>query len=303
MTHLLVDGNNLAMRSIHAMARSGLSADGVATGPLLVFVNGLSRLVREESPARLVVCWDRGPSAMRTALYPAYKAHRQVADHEADEHKRTAFGLMKEFCALAGLHQIDRDGYEADDLIAWYCWGAPITTTTVIASSDKDFLQLLDNGSHTGKVVEQVRLSSGGAETDRWTSQRVQDEYGCNPWRLTDAMALAGDTSDGIPGVPRFGMKTAIKVLAKADWDLDAVNHPKVVELRDQVEVARRLVDLCTPPEGLHLPPLPPFEPTRPGTALWQPLLSFLQRYQLETIKARLYEDALWHDAGVKEMK
>lgn len=286
MTHLLVDGNNLAMRSIHAMARSGLSADGVLTGPLLVFVNSLSRFVREESPSRVVVCWDRGPSAMRVALYPAYKAHRQQVDPEADEHKHSAFSLMKEFLALSNICQVEREGYEADDLIAHYV--AKTKPGVVIASSDKDFLMLLCEG------VEQIRLSSGGAETDRWTMTRVWDEYGCNPWHLRLAMALAGDTSDGIPGVPRFGMKTAIKTLRKHEWDLDAIDHPAVVEHRDQVEVALRLVDLLSPIDGLSLSPLPPFEPTWPGSALWEPLLSFLVRYQLDSVKARLYEGALW---------
>lgn len=457
MSTLLVDGNNVAMRAVHAMGRSDLAADGVPTGPLMVAINSLSRHIREEAPDRAVVVWDRGPSEFRTALYPAYKANRPaVPDFAFDETKRSTFGLIREFLALCGIHQIDRPGYEADDLIAYYCsvapreeqvvilssdksetpilvspqdaervqtrtwqirsdgyvqngtsrggryvstmlhrfimglepgdprsvdhhdgnplnnrranlrvtthaqnqqnraetkdWGSssyrgvswsktrdkwiaygyldghqhhlgyfedeheagqvaldwrrenmpfadrqePSPTKVVILSSDKDFLQLLDDGSSTGRAVEQVRLSSGGADTDRWTAARVVEEYGCQPTDLALAMALAGDTSDNVPGVPRFGMKTAIKHLAKAGWDLDKIEHPAVREHWGQVQTSLALVDLRTPPPGLDLPPLPPFETTGPTSVMYEDLLAFLARYRLDSVRTRLYAGDLW---------
>jgi 5'-3' exonuclease len=273
------------------MARTSLSADGVNTGPLMVFINTLSRHVREEDPDRLVVCWDGGRSAFRVALYPEYKANRlQAPDPEFDERKRGTFALAREFLALSGIHQIDRPGFEADDLISWYVHHRPAGERAVILSSDKDFLQLLCD------EVEQVRLSSGGADTDRWTVQRVREEHGCEPEHLALAMALAGDISDGVPGVPRFGMKTALKNLAKSGWSLDAVEHPAVREHWGQVQVALRLVDLRTPPEGLALPELPMFEPTDPSSAMYEGLLSFLTRYRLESVRQRLYVGGLWKE-------
>jgi 5'-3' exonuclease len=290
LTVLLVDGNNLAMRAIHAMAKSPLSADGVRTGPVLVFINALSKHVRDEQPDRVVVCWDSGPSLFRRALYADYKANRTVPSPSIDESKRTSFALIKEFLALANVHQVERPGFEADDLVAWYVANRCAGDEIVILSSDKDFLQLL------GPEVQQVRLSSGGAPTDRWTVQRVREEFGCEPQHLVLAMALAGDKIDGVPGVPRFGMKTALKQLAQYGWSLDAIDHPAVQEHREQIEIALRLVDLRTPASGLTLTALPPFDPTRLDSALFGALVSFLVRYQMETVKGRMYAGELWKE-------
>jgi DNA polymerase-1 len=294
---LLLDANNLTMRGIHAMAKSTLSADGVPTGPLLVVINALSKHIREERPDRVVACWDAGPSRARQALFPAYKANRPQVSADFDHGKRTTFGLVKEFLALAGIHQVEREGYEADDLIAWYVgnrWQSPpkgIWGTAVVLSSDKDFLQLVGPG------VEQVRFTSGGGPTDRWDLHRVEEEYGCLPEHLPLVMALAGDVSDGIPGVPRFGTKTAVKALVKADWVLEAVDHPGVREHWDQVQTSLQLVDLRTPLPELHLPALPMFAPTAPGSALFDSLVSFLTRYQLDSVRNRFYTGDLWKDS------
>lgn len=287
VTILIADGNNICMRSIHAMERSGLSVNGVPTGPLLVFINSVSRHIREEKPDRMVVCWDSGPSAFRMALDPNYKAHRKQFSVEAEESKHSSFSLAKEFLALANIHQVERPGFEADDLIAAYI-ASRAGERSVILSSDKDFLQLIDH------QVDQVRLSSGGAETDRWTEDRVREEYGCEPRHLALAMALAGDVSDGVPGVPGFGMKTAIKVLAKSGWDLAAVEHPKVSAHRDQVDLSLQLVDLLTP--VIEMPSVPEFDPTVPGSALYEQFIQFLTRYRMDSIKAKVFTNTLWKE-------
>lgn len=292
MTLLLVDGNNLLMRSIHAMGRSGLtSSDGVPTGPLLGFINTLSKHVVEEKPDRLVVCWDGGRSEYRVALDPEYKAHRLAMEPDAEEHKRGSFALAKEFCTLAGIHHVERTGVEADDVIAYYWRRAEPGDKVVILSSDKDFLQLVREDR-----VEQVRLSSAGTPTDRWTWERVVTEMGCAPEDLASAMALAGDTSDNVPGVPRFGMKTAVKTLAAQNWSLgDLVrDHPRVAPYAERVEKNLALVDLTRQLAGLELPALPLFDPTRPGKAMFPHLVTFLRRYQMNTVLVRISESSMW---------
>lgn len=296
MTALLVDGSNLAMRAIHAMSRSGLTAGDVPTGPLVAFIGGLSRHIREEQPDKVVVCWDGGKSAARLAIDPDYKGHRNPAP-EFEEYKDSAYDLMKRFLSLANVHHVRQQGFEADDIIAYY-WRhhRPLDDKVVILSSDKDFLQLL-----VPNQVEQVRLGSHDTPTDRWTSERVTEEMGCNPIDLTDAMAVAGDTSDNIPGVPRFGMKTAIKTLAKYP-NLDTALHldDRLAPHRERVETNHRLVDLRNLPlRGLELPPLPPFDPTKPGDLLWADLLSFLTRYEMDRVKGSLYDGSLWQSARV----
>lgn len=296
MSVLLVDANNLTMRGIHAMHKSGLSVEGVATGPLLVVINALSRHVREERPTYVVMCWDSGKSAYREGLYPLYKANRGPS--ATDDVKEGTFALVKEFLALAGIHQVERPGYEADDIIASYVaryrdnvFTDPVETKVVIASSDKDFLMLLGPG------VEQIRFASGGAPTDRWTEERVREEFGCGPPNLVDVMALAGDTSDNIPGVPRFGIKTAVKTLAKYDWSLEqAIEDPKIKPHEEQVLISRALVDLTTPHRELNLPALPPFRPTTAASINYSSLESFLLTYRMESVLKRLYAASLWTD-------
>jgi DNA polymerase I len=292
MTVLLVDANNVAMRSIHAMARSGLSAHGVSTGPLLAFVNTLSKHIREEQPDRVAVCWDGGRSEHRVALDEQYKAHRLSMDPQDEENKHSVFALAKEFCSLAGLHHVERPGVEADDLIAYH-WRThrPLDEKVVILSSDKDFLQLLIEGQ-----VEQVRLSSSGTPTDRWTADRVRTEMGCDPKHLPYAMALAGDDADNVPGVPRFGMKTAVKTLAKYEFNLDTAlrNDHRLVDHVDRVRLNLSLVDLRESVMGQHLPALPLFRPTAPGDVTYPLLLSFLTQHQMKSVQSRLYEQALW---------
>jgi DNA polymerase-1 len=298
MTALLVDYINLAMVAIHAMNRPGqsiLSADGVNTGALLVFVNSLSRYVREEAPEKVAVLWDGGRSSYRLAIDPNYKAHRVEMSEADDEGKQTTFGLAKEFLSLAGFHHVERPGVEADDLIAYY-WRhhRPFADKLVILSSDKDFLQLLVDDE-----CEQVRLSSAGTATDRWTATRVREEMGCEPDALRYAMALAGDTSDNVPGVPRFGMKTAIKALKKWGGDLDSVVRydPRVVEHVERVWTNLSLVDLIgTPNSRLALPPIPTFAPTGLSSTMFPELLSFLSQYQMKSVTSRLYDGTLWKE-------
>lgn len=297
MTTLLVDSNNLLIRAVRATERVPLSADGVPTAALHVYINMLSRHVREERPDRLVVCWDGGRSAYRTGLYPAYKAGRSERPLE----ERGPFAQAKEFLTLAGLHHVERPGWEADDLIAAY-WRSlrPLDDPVVIVSGDKDLLQLLGPG------VEQVRPTRSEDPVDRWTAQRVEREMGCRPADLAKVMALTGDPGDGVPGVRGVGPKRAAKMLADHGWDLGALVYTKVAEhdwsadVGQGVLLSQRLVDLRDLPyhaHGLVLGQPPRLAPTAAGDALFPALLAFLDRYQLDQTRSRLLSRQLWGGA------
>jgi DNA polymerase-1 len=298
MKLMLVDGNNLVMRAVFAMSKSGLSHNGVETGPLLAFVNSLSRHIAEERPTNVIVCWDHGRSRFRLALDPLYKVGRRTepsaVEAELDkwrgEVKSNTFDLCREFLGLAHVQQYSLYGFEADDIIAAYCqrvWDVP-DAEAVIISSDKDFLQLLS------PKIYQIRMSTGKAEADKWDVDRVRRDVGCEPYQVPYAMALAGDAGDDVPGVKGFGMKTAIKHLNKHGWDLEAVDHPRVVEARDQVRRAFALVDLRTPRDDIDPPLVEPFKPV----GVWDPvstdLVEWLNLYAMETTKRRFLAGTLW---------
>lgn len=291
---LVFDGTNCLMRAVYASRGREMSADGVFTGGVVIFINSLTRIIRDERPDRMVVCWDGGRSRFRTELFPAYKANRREQPDDLTESKRDTKGLACEFLSLSGIHHVERPGVEADDLIAAYCRRhADSGDQVVIVSSDKDFLMLLDTN------VEQIRLSSAGTPTDRWTVDRFQDVYGCAPCHWPSVLALAGDASDNVPGVPRYGVKTAVKALRKADWLIDGIDDPRVRDAKEQVWLNYELVDLRHCP--LSPDAVPVFCPTRPGDALWRPLLDYLYTYQLQTIRQQLYSQTLWSHRAVRD--
>lgn len=281
---MLVDGNNLAMRSFHA-AQGKMSAAGENTGALQLFVNSLSMHVREERPDRLVICWDSGQSTMRLRIYPEYKAARRAKSLEygGSEPHHELFVMIKRFLLLCGIAQWSREGVEADDLIA-AGWRRHRTDQVVILSSDKDLLQLLDANT------TQIRFATTGA--DRWTRERFLAERGFRPEQLPLVMALEGDTSDGVPGMRGIGPKKALKMLVAANWDLDQAMraYPEHYAI---VKTSQALVDLSWSP--VEVEDVPEFCPrNRTQFDGWSSLLAFCEHYQLRTIRQRLVGGDLW---------
>jgi DNA polymerase-1 len=293
--HLVVDGNNILMRAFHAAQHSQMSSGDTPTGALLIFVNLISKYVRQEQPDHLLVCWDGGRSTHRTAIFDGYKAAR--LDKPWKEDPEGPFGQAKEFLSLANIHHVEQSGCEADDLVAAYV--REHRGRKVILSGDKDFLQLLDGWT------EQIR--PGGAN-ERWTANRVRTEMGCKPEDIPKVMALTGDMGDNVPGVPGFGQKTACKALTAHDWDLDALRRTtdpkwakKIWGYVNAIERNYALVNLRDPIPGVITPEAPEFVPTDPTSALCQALLEFLIQYQMESVKQRLLDWTLWSDEPMKE--
>jgi DNA polymerase-1 len=299
---MLVDGDNILVRAVKAVeyGRSHMTAaDGTETGPLLIFINSLSRYVSEARPDRLIVCWDSGPCHWRRALFPAYKASRSYGaygdEDEGADLKTVSRRLAREYLSWAGIQQTARPGWEADDLIGayWRRHHQDRYDRVTILSNDKDFMQLLD------APTRQVRVSSADTPTDVWDADRVAAERDCLPEQLPSIMALTGDASDGVPGVRGIGPKTAVKLLKQADWDLDLIDNPKVALERSEVRTYRRLVDLRTPPvdhNGVELAvaPVSPFRPTLPGDVMYVHLTGFLERLGMNSVVERVQQLTLW---------
>jgi 5'-3' exonuclease len=262
-----------------------MSAGGFDTGPMMIFINTLSRYVREVKPDRIAVCWDT-TCHWRRALWPQYKAQRPGGERNPD-----AYRLTKMFLSLAGIHHIARPGWEADDLIAAY-WRNHRFDRKWILSSDKDLLQLVD------AMTSQIRVSSADTPTDVWDVAQVEERYGVPPRDLSAVMALIGDTADGIPGVRGIGPKTAMNFIDDTGPITTYRQSPKLSESLSELRTWRALIDLRDPPEHAHeklrLPLVPYFRPTGPRTAGYADMMVFLTEYNMMTVARRLQEGRLW---------
>lgn len=296
---LLVDGNNILMRSIMAMGNREVLAteEGVPTGPLLTYINMLASYVRQVSPDILVTAWDAGSSKYRLALYPGYKENRgRSPDDGATEVgvikiKDISLRLAEVFSRLANIPYVSVPGYEADDIIARYVVGNPECDFTIV-SGDKDLLQLIDfHGKGTCSVIRP------GIAGEAWGTERFLDEVGCEPRHWPLVMALAGDSSDGIPGVPRVGVKTAIKDLSASGWSIDGLikdGPQRYADHGDLISIFLRLVDLRSGESHPDVPKVSTFSPTGPDSTSWPDLRGFLVEMELRSILPRYELGNFW---------
>jgi DNA polymerase-1 len=261
-----------------------MSVGEIETGTLVIFVNTLSRHIRMEIPDRSVVCWDGGASAYRMKIFPSYKGDRK---QKYSDEVQPPFAIIQEFLRLAGFPQLQLPGYEGDDLIGAYWRACRGHQRIFIVSGDKDMFQLVEDGT------ELLRPVSGGDRPDRWTRTRIITELGYKPEFAVPIMSLMGDKVDCIPGLPRVGPKTAIKMMRSNNWDF-----AKLIEslpITDQNIVLRNaaLIDLNCVPLELDVPPI--LDLVTPLDKRWEELEEFLDRYELRTIKSKMLAGTLWH--------
>lgn len=288
--HLLIDGNNIAMRAVFAAQGPAKlsSREGVPTGVLLIFANMVARVIAEEEPTHIAVAWD-GKSAFRRKLHEGYKANRHASpDFAKDE----AFRALWDFLDSAGVHQEWLRSEEADDILG--AWWDKITgdTEIVIFTGDKDMFQLV--GPNPAGVSTRVRLPGGGqAPAEYMTQERLLAEKGCTPGQWAVLLSLQGDTSDGIDGIPGVGPKRALKLMQEFDWD-----WMKAVQARYPGHVAtfRRNLQLILLRNALRLdielPPETTLTTYREGS--WDVLDQFFERYDLASLRKRHHEGQLW---------
>jgi len=197
---LLVDGNALLHRCFHAFPPMS-SPDGLPTNAVYGMLKMLEGLVSELKPTHLAVCFDASKHTWRHQLYDQYKANRKPAP----ELLAKQFTIIREVLSALNIPYYEDTEYEADDLLGTIAQKAGGYLTR-IATGDRDCLQLV---SPRVKLV-MYKNNSGHQEMDL---QTVKDSYGLEPWQLVHYKALAGDSSDNIPGVPGIGEKTALELL------------------------------------------------------------------------------------------
>lgn len=200
---LIVDGHAYAYRAFHAI-RELRSPSGQPTNAIYGFVKMLEKMREAIRPDGLMVVWDGGLSAARLAALPEYKAQRPPMPEEL----RTQLDGINEYLDAAGFPQYCEDGVEADDYIASLARSAAQKNwDVVIASSDKDFMQL---------VSDRIGLLNPNDKTGEiWQAAQVQAKAGVLPGQVADWLALMGDAVDNIPGVPGVGPKTAADLIGR----------------------------------------------------------------------------------------
>ena len=200
---LIVDGHAYAYRAFHAI-RDLRSPTGQATNAVYGFLKMLEKMRTAIRPTHLIVVWDGGLSVERMAALPEYKAQRPAMPDDL----RPQFDEIGSFLDAEGIAQYCGDGVEADDYIGVLAQRAASEGwSVVIASSDKDFMQL---------VTERIGLLNPNDKTGKiWGRDEVFAKAEVEPGQIIGWLALMGDAVDNIPGVPGVGPKTAAGLLAE----------------------------------------------------------------------------------------
>ncbi|MCS6926156.1 MAG: DNA polymerase I [Candidatus Binatia bacterium] len=238
MRIFLIDGQSYIYRAFYAV-RDLKTSTGFPTNAIFGFVNMLQRIRSEYHPSHMAVVFDAPGKNFRHGLFQEYKAHRLAMP----ETLRPQIPRIKEIVRAYRIPVLELEGYEADDIIAtlatrWEKQGAEV----VIVSGDKDLMQLV---SERVTMLDTMKGEQIGVE-------QVWEKFGVEPARVVEVQALMGDPTDGIPGIPGIGEKTAIKLIR--EWhDLEnllrhAAHIPGKLgeKIREHADLARLSKKLAT---------------------------------------------------------
>ena len=276
---LLLDSASLYFRAFHGMSESITAPDGTPVNAVRGFLDFVARLVTDHAPTRLVCCWDDDwRPQFRVAAIPSYKAHR-VADEAANTEEvpdtlAPQVPVIADVLEAFGIARVGAAGYEADDVIGTLA--ARATVPVDVVTGDRDLFQVVDDA----RAVRVLYTAKGGvARAEVVTEAVVVERYGVPARSYADFAALRGDPSDGLPGVPGVGEKTAAVLIAaygslegvlraaeSGDPGVRASLHDKVLAARDYLAVAPGVVRValdCPVPDVHDVLPTAPGHPAR----------------------------------------
>ena len=282
----LIDGSGYIFRAFHALPPLTRPSDGVPVGAVHGFCGMLWKLLQDSrkssGPTHIAVLLDYSEKTFRNEIYQDYKAHRPPAPEELVPQ----FSMIRDAVKAFNIACIEQNGYEADDLIATYAryalsGGGDVT----IVSSDKDLMQLVGPGV---SMLDTMKNRLIGPD-------EVRERFGVAPDKVVDVQALAGDSTDNVPGVPGIGVKTAAELineygdldtlLARAGEIKQAKRRERLIEFALQAKLSRELVRLkddvpvAVPVEQLGLRDPEP-----------DALLGFLREMEFATLTKRIAE-------------
>src|SRR5438034_6679722 len=282
----LVDGSGYIFRAYHALPPLNRKSDGLQVNAVLGFCNILWKLLRDmpadNRPTHLAIVFDKSEVTFRNKIYPEYKAHRPPAPDDLIPQ----FALIREAVRAFDLPCLEQGGFEADDLIATYVRQAcERGATATIVSSDKDLMQLVTDCVTMYDTMKDRRIGI----------PEVIEKFGVPPEKVVEVQALAGDSTDNVPGVPGIGIKTAAQLIVEYG-DLEQllfrateIKQPKrreaLLENAEKARISRKLVllddkvDLEVPLDDLAV-----HEPDA------RKLIAFLKAMEFSTLTRRVAE-------------
>ncbi len=242
---LLLDANSILHRAFHALPPLTTSK-GKPTGAIYGFFLVFLRLLKEIEPSHLAVCFDFPAPTFRHTKYKDYKAQRPPTPDDLREQIKE----MKKILSDLGVRVLEKEGLEADDIIASLVFAFP-KVQKVIVTGDRDLLQLVN--PHTSLVL----LKRGVKNLDIYDQQKIKEEMGVEPFQIPDLKALVGDPSDNIPGIKNIGPKKALELLKKhrsVEELLSSRDCPDFLqEQKDRVLLWKELVTLKPASLGLSI--------------------------------------------------
>src|SRR5438270_4545133 len=292
----LVDGSSYIFRAYHALPPLSRKSDGLQVNAVLGFCNMLWKLLREmppdNRPTHLAIVFDKSEVTFRNKLYPDYKAHRPPAPDELIPQ----FSLIRDAVRAFDLSCLEQGGFEADDLIATYVrLACERGASATIVSSDKDLMQLVTDCVTMYDTMKDRRIGI----------PEVIEKFGVPPNKVVEVQALAGDSTDNVPGVPGIGIKTAAQLIVEYG-DLEQllfrateIKQPKrreaLIEHAAKARISRQLVLLDDKVKlDVQLDELAVHEPDA------RKLIAFLKAMEFSTLTRRVADYAQIDPADIE---
>jgi len=243
---MLIDGNSILNRGFYALSKGSMltTSTGLYTNAVFAFVNILNKHIEEFTPDYIAVAFDMKAKTIRHGMYDGYKARRKGMPDEL----AVQLPLVKEVLAAMDIPAIEREGYEADDIIGSLALkGEKEDCEVIVLTGDRDSFQLISDKT----IVVLPSTKAGKTETKIYDKQAIIEQYGLLPEQLIDVKGLMGDSSDDIPGVPGVGEKTALELIKRYKtlegvYDhIEEITKPKLkealVEYKQQAFLSREL--------------------------------------------------------------
>ena len=281
---ILVDGNAIMHRAYHALPPL-TSSDGTPTNVIYGFFSMLYKITTSFKPEYLTIVFDTPKPTFRNKIFKDYQIQRP----KIEDNFIVQIPLLKEAIDSAGIYRLEKDGYEADDVIGTIChiFKQNPQFKIIIVSGDKDIFQLINDNVYVATPI------GGLSDIKIYNAQDVEQKLAVPPNHITDFKALAGDPSDNYPGAKGIGPVTASKLIKQFGnidniyKNLNKISSKKVREIlekeKENVYLSKKLATILTDaPIEINIDKMR-------FTSFNKKLKDFLKKYQINSLVKRIF--------------